>query len=381
MAANTALLVFALWQSSLVAGGRDSEHGPAAVFLRGHPDGVFVVPPSELRAADASSSFAQSVLGLVWRALGLGPRAGLGTRLSALLKSGPRDDRGTQLLVRCEAGFVHAVRTSFDPALERSAFIPDDTFALLAPRAEAVVARLRRHPRVIWVGHMRPEWKHEPRLHEHGLLHHDTPFALRERGVHLAVTLLVPEAARLAREWQRRFISSHKTGGTPVHCAPNGDRVVQVHAVGTTSSARSQLLAVARDLRGDARVHWVGVIEAPTLKNFMAARSVQAGDGHASAPTKLWDKGITGRDQIVHVHDTGLDGTNCLFGPNADITFCEDCPITTFLQYTGAGPASFRSAIKSLTVSAPRHIRAPCPLAHIDKQAITHDCVSCAHYS
>ena len=67
--------------------------------------------------------------------------------------------------------------------------------------------------------------------------------------------------------------------------------------------------------------------------NIEAAPVVQTGSS-SSAPTRLWDLGLRGDEQIIGVGDTGLDVKSCFFQSGGSVAafdgFCRDCSAADF---------------------------------------------------
>ena len=57
-------------------------------------------------------------------------------------------------------------------------------------------------------------------------------------------------------------------------------------------------------------VHWVQQRRKVSVRNKLATLAMQSEDLRVH---KIWDRGITGANQIVGVADTGLDYDNCFF--------------------------------------------------------------------
>mmetsp|Transcript_1512 Transcript_1512/g.2086 ORF Transcript_1512/g.2086 Transcript_1512/m.2086 type:complete len:1192 (-) Transcript_1512:114-3689(-) len=251
--------------------GNSIGSGIGTIHLIGHPGGRFEVPKSFMSM------------------LGAGTRS---ERLARILALEPKKDE-LSVLVHVRAGKVHQVRTRFDPLLQRSYFVPDNTFGIYAGKEE--IHRMEAETDVLWIGHMRPEWKHHSDILRSVESVH--PNALELSRVSLTVNLLTKSAAEAAKEW---------TDALNFSFAARKDDTIVVNV------ARSRAEEVILRLREDERVHWIEANTPLKMHNLGGTAALQAGRA-AEVPDKIWSKGIRGEGELIHVHDSGLDMNHCMF--------------------------------------------------------------------
>ncbi len=354
-----------------VAGSLDD-----VIHLRGHPDGEFRIPHGELRTSVQPRSWA-GLLGLDSSSARTGVAS---AQLQGLLERTSGNDlraASAQLLVHAAVGSVGSLRELFDPELKHSLYIPPSAFALYTDDVHRTVAELESLDQVKWVGRMRGEWKHDPdflgfirdaeKRHAQESVLGELPNAqgddelafilskIKVSSVALDIDFEMRGPARSRLQGEKpdfvlqklRTIAALTTGPDASGVANDmnerfaqgiSGRPVKFSAVGASKVVVSLLprdiMPVVEVLRSDERVHWISPVLSKRAMNNAAAWTIQT--GNISSPTKIWDNGVTGANQVIHIHDSGLDRTHCDFvpSPNAALTECTECDMNTYYSIT-----------------------------------------------
>eukprot|EP00466_Bigelowiella_natans_P020536 jgi/Bigna1/73486/fgenesh1_pg.24_\ len=236
-----------------------------------------------------------------------------------------------QLLVSVTPGTVEAVRKLVDPAKEVSTYIPDHAFAIHA--TPEVWQALQAHEDVLYLKRMKGDWKNDPtfiyELSRRLQIYHEdktsssSTFSTNARSgppqapmPHLQISLITPRAHQAAAQWSMEYGMTF---------TPANKYRVRLQIPHITQISTEEILSLVHHLKRDENVHWIELGSIPVARNAAGHESVQAGTT-AAQPTKIWDHGITGTDEIIHIHDTGLDTTHCFFDDGAAaLTKCTDC--------------------------------------------------------
>lgn len=280
------------------------------IHFRGAPGGKFMIPQSQ-RVGENS--------GLNSRKGRVEPRL-----LSYVDQLGNTDLTGAesrvQIVVHTQHSALNDVRQRLSEAfnLSDAIFVPNSALCVFVPRGR--VSWVSRVPGVVWVGHMRPEWKYEPESMLDASL---------RRGGHAYVVarLVAPSPTHALRATMAEIgvgpgalLKRQHGGSAEIHVR------VPTRLLDQTVRALSLVEAV----------HWVGVRYPAQIHNLQAARSVLGEAMHVSGDSPVLPgipDALDGSGQVIGVHDTGLDTGHCFFmdataGP---VKRCHECNLTSIM--------------------------------------------------
>eukprot|EP01080_Neovahlkampfia_damariscottae_P009435 gene9435-1641_t len=172
-------------------------------------------------------------------------------------------------------------------------YIPDNGFVVFGKGSE-ILKKRQDSKEIKWIGHFDPEYK--------TLLNFSNLKSEKKNTDKITFYVMTNQNAEHKFENWKRLLNEKSN---EIRKVTN-----QKYAIEVSPEHSNDVLNY---FKKDELVHWIELKEEYTTNNFAAHSITQSGIPFQQKNTPIWDHGITGKDEIVGIGDTGIDWDMCFF--------------------------------------------------------------------